>query len=167
VPDFGQNAVVNYLRANRSIYTNTEYCLSLDHGKMLSKRYWHSDVLVVAFHVKTIFLTEISFAKPPSLLMKRLQKWHNHWGEIPTLIIEDAKMDLPFPPWQVRPWIFVPKNQVPYIQKRLAQMFKVEQRFKPIITATEMVQPDRFNWRHVSEDPDQKKEAGILEQYWQ
>jgi hypothetical protein len=167
VLDFYEGIVVNYLRADkRSMFMNTEYCISLDWNRTLAKRHWYCDILAVNVHVMTVFLCEVSIASPPRLLMRRLRNWYKHWDLIPAAIAENSGFTKDIHLWQFRPWIFVPQDHVSYVQSCLKEMLESVAKFAPMITTLEMVQPWKFPQSRGSEDVDEKQLANISEQYW-
>ena len=144
--DYYQNVVGEYLRANRSMFINPEFFLSLDEGKEIKGRTWYIDLLVADFAMKRLLLCEVSYEKALSKLHERLRNWSMHWTEIEKAIKRDSKMPND---WSVRPWLFLPEAQLGKFLAKLTY-FPV----KPLITPLEMTVPWSFcTWDRLSEGP--------------
>jgi hypothetical protein len=73
--------VVEYLRADRAVFVNTECCIQLDKDRNVDKtKHWYCDAVAADFRHKTVFLCETSFATPPTSLINRLREWHANWS---------------------------------------------------------------------------------------
>jgi hypothetical protein len=79
--DFYQGVVVDYLRADRAVFLNTECCLQLNEGPNpdTSGPHWYCDAVAVDFTNKTVFLCEISYAGRLGSLIERLKAWTELW----------------------------------------------------------------------------------------
>ena len=90
--DFYQGVVVDFLRANRATFVNTEYCIQINPGDNpdTSGPHWYCDAVAMEFQSKPIFLCEISFAKHLDSLSKRLKHWHEHRDGLRTALERDA-----------------------------------------------------------------------------
>jgi hypothetical protein len=153
--DFYQGVVVDYLRANRTTFVNTEYCIQINSGDNpdTSGPHWYCDAVAMEFQSKTIFLCEISFAKHLDSLSKRLKHWNEHWDGLRTALERDAAIAEVAKTWPIRPWLFVPKDVLPRLEKVLGEIDGGNPpRFFPRITPLEMVQPWRYcSWNRRSE----------------
>ena len=72
--NYYESVAIDYLRADRSIFVNTECCIQLNqaHNPDTSGPHWYCDAVAVDFKGKTIFLVEISYGKQLTELTKRL-----------------------------------------------------------------------------------------------
>ncbi len=105
-----QGVVVEYLRADRSVFVNTECCIQLNEADNPdgSGPHWYCDAVAVNFRDKAIFLCEVSYASDLGALLKRLQSWNSHWLQIKSSLLRDCNL----PDWRVRPWLFIPDKCV-------------------------------------------------------
>jgi hypothetical protein len=141
--NYYENVVVDYLRADRAVFVNTEYCIQINRADNPDKSgpHWYCDAVAVNFRSKEVFLCEISYASELASLTKRLKDWHANWKGVCDAVARDSFFS---EPWPVRPWLFVPEDRVPLLKQRLDQMQPLH--FVPKITTLEMVQP----WRYPS-----------------
>jgi hypothetical protein len=107
--DYYQGVVVEYLRADRSLFVNTECCIQLNRNPNpdLSGPHWYCDALAINLRDKEVLLCEISYAKGLSALFKRLKEWEVHWKSVRLALERDCNID---PTYKVRPWIFAPSD---------------------------------------------------------
>jgi hypothetical protein len=77
--DFFQGAVEDYLRADRASFNNSEFYLQRSETYETGKTNWHVDVLNVNFRDHTAYLCEITYARNPAALRKRLHAWAQNW----------------------------------------------------------------------------------------
>jgi hypothetical protein len=63
--DYYEPVVVNYLRADRAIFVNTECCVQLNQADNpdTSGDHWYCDAVALDLRAKAVFLCEISYAK--------------------------------------------------------------------------------------------------------
>jgi hypothetical protein len=62
--DYYQGVVTDYIRADRSMFVNTEYCLQLEPGDRPAKgKHWYCDAVATDFRRQCVYLCEISFSK--------------------------------------------------------------------------------------------------------
>lgn len=151
--DYYESVVINYLRADRAVFVNTECCIQLNqqHNPDTSGPHWYCDAVAVDFRQERIFLCEISYSARLGGLVKRLKAWHEKWPELCTALKKGCALPEGF---EVRPWIFVQEESLKLLLKQLNQ-FHSEQpsNFKPRITTLEMVQPWRYcSWNRINED---------------
>jgi hypothetical protein len=146
--DHYQNVVIEYLRADRALFVNTECCIQLNEGKNpdTSGPHWYCDALAVSFRDSTIFLCEISYSATLDSLLKRLQAWRDHWDRILAALHRDSCLP---EAWSAQPWAFVPHNRIEVLDRGLKLMEKSgPRRFEVKRTELEDVQP----WRYCSWD---------------
>ena len=146
--DYYQGVVAEYIRANRSMFANPEFCLQLDAGvKSPAKgRFWYVDLLTVSFSEKIAYLVEVTYATQAGELIKRLTAWKDNW----TGLLDAVRRDGGVPAdWAVRPWLFVPEGRITALVPKLPTMPVV-----PRITPLEMTQPWQHNgWNRHGEAP--------------
>jgi hypothetical protein len=90
--DYYERVVIDYLRADRAVFVNTEFCIQVNPAKNpdTSGPHWYCDVVVLDFRSQTIFLCEISYAANLSGLVKRLKGWHEHWDKVRKAVWRDG-----------------------------------------------------------------------------
>lgn len=143
--NYYESVVMDYLRADRAVFVNTEYCIQINPGDNpdTSGPHWYCDAVALNFHSKEVFLCEISYAVHLTDLVKRLRGWHDNWKAVCGAVARDSFLP---EPWPVRPWLFVPESRVPLLEQRLIQIANGQPlKFSPKITHLEMVQPWRFS----------------------
>ena len=153
--DFYENVVVDYLRSDRAIFVNTECCIQLNQSDNpdTSGPHWYCDAVACDFRNHQILLCEISYSARLPDLTKRLKAWHENWDLVCRALVRDSFL---LKDWQVRPWLFVPKDLVPLLLKRFEQISGTGRplKFTPLITTLEMVQPWRYrSWNRIGEEP--------------
>jgi hypothetical protein len=144
--DYFQGVVAEYLRANRSTFVNPEFWLTLkaDIKEPPKDTSWFVDLLAVNFTDSTVYLCEVTYAKNPAALIKRLAAWAANWPELVDALQRDAHIP---GHWTVRPWLFVPEVAIPALLPRLPISLVI-----PKVTPLEMTLPWKFKyWNHVSE----------------
>jgi hypothetical protein len=152
--DFYQGVVVEYLRADRAVFVNTECCIQLNDAPNpdASGPHWYCDAVAVDLRNETVFLCEISFAERLGALLDRLKQWSEDWPEVRAALVRDCKVPAT---WPVRPWLFVPEASIERLvgkieQTNAANCFAV---FEPRITPLECVQPWQYrSWNHQDKD---------------
>jgi hypothetical protein len=142
--NFYESVVIDYLRADRALFLNTECCIQINPADNPDRSgpHWYCDAVAVDFRSKKIFLCEISYGARLSDLTKRLKGWHDNWKGVCHALARDS-----FLPelWPVRPWLFVPEDFVRLLQERLVHIQNGQPpQFVPLITPLEMVQPWRY-----------------------
>ena len=148
--DFYEAVVVEYLRADRALFVNTECCIQLNEGDNpdTSGPHWYSDAVVCDFRDRQIFLCEITFSLSLAALMKRLAGWNSNWSLVQLALKRDSHLPSD---WPVRPWLFVPELLIPPLLKKM-DLFVGGLSFTPLITPLEMAQPWRYrSWNRVGE----------------
>jgi hypothetical protein len=149
--DYYQGIVVDYLRADRSIFINPECCIQIKSGPHPPKgTLWYCDALAVDFGIKpddpsTIFLCEVTYSRTPQALIKRLREWNSNWEQIRKAL---AEYNGPPLEWESRPWLFVPEanDSAKKLVQALKEIDKIHQlSFRPRITTLEKVVPWAFS----------------------
>lgn len=148
--DYFQGVVTEFLRADRSVFVNTEYLIQLDEGdKQFKDRHWYCDAIAVNFKEKAIYLCEISYSASLQSLMSRLQAWETNWQELNKSVIRDSRVPNN---WAVRPWVFIPEKCRVVFDRKMALMKPkpdVERQMpRPRITYLESALP----WEYPSWD---------------
>jgi hypothetical protein len=145
--NYYETVVFDYLRADRTIFLNTEYCIQINPGDNpdTSGPHWYCDAVAVQFQQTQakIFLVEISYAKTLAGLIKRLKHWNDNWQKVCAALVRDSFVS---ESWPVRPWLFVPKDLAPALRQRLERIGNGHPQFVPKISHLEDVQP----WRYPS-----------------
>lgn len=164
--DYYQGVVLDYLRTDRAIFVNPECCIQLKEGKAPAKNaHWYCDAVAIDLSGPTVFLCEISYAAGLSKLIHRLGAWSQHWDGVQHALQRDCKISSG---WPVRPWLFVPEQDVEKLVSRVNLMSggNGHRVLRPRITTLESVQPwNRTSWLHRDSDTDKSK-SGIPEEMW-
>lgn len=135
--DHFESVVFDYLRANRSTFINSQFCIQLNLGRNpdTSGPHWYCDAVAVNFKSKCVALCEITYASPPTTLLKRLRAWNENWP----LLCKALKRDSGVPEdWQVRPSLFIHGD----VKERVCA-------FIADLPASDMPQPDITLLEHV------------------
>jgi|ERR1700733_1641987 len=145
--NYYETVVIDYLRADRSIFVNTEYCIQLEPGNPdTSGPHWYCDAVALDLCAKKIFLCEISYADKLADLTKRLQGWHDHWDQIRVALKRHCYLA---EAWPIHPWLFIRQDHDTLMKKRLDQIANGQpKKFDCKITHFEEVQP----WLYSSHD---------------
>lgn len=170
--DYYQGVVVDYLRADRAVFVNTECCIQLKAGKVAAKNeHWYCDAIAIDLRgtqpdgKPVVFLCEVTYAVGVGRLIHRLKMWNDNWAGIRAALVRDCRVD---PEWEVRPWLFVPNDLVkPLLQKMKQQVTGPEEScaFKARITTLESVQPWKLKIPH-SDGMTDKSETAIPQEMW-
>ena len=148
--DHFESIVLEYLRADRSLFVNTQCCIQLNPGDNpdTSGPHWYCDAVAVSFKSKAIFLCEITYASPPNSLMKRLAAWNKDWPILCQALARDSGVPTD---WPVKPWLFVPESLVDRVTSFVASMEPLTMP-QPKVTKLEEVLPWRYrSWNRVPE----------------
>ena len=106
--DYFQGVVTEYLRANRSVFVNTECLIQLDEGdRQIKGRHWYCDAMAVNFKESKVYLCETTYSATMQSLLSRLQAWQSNWSELARAVLRDAGAPSD---WNVQPWVFIPKG---------------------------------------------------------
>jgi hypothetical protein len=150
--NYYENVVVEYLRADRALFVNTDCCVQLSEAENPDKSgpHWYCDVVAADFRDKAVYLCEISYSANLNSMIARLTAWHRNWSGVLTALARDCSLPVE---WPVRPWLFVPEELVALLLDRLAKIDPPGRlSFRPRITPLELVQPWRYpSWRRVGE----------------
>jgi hypothetical protein len=81
--DYYESVVIDYLRADRALFVNTECCLQISPGHNPDKgTHWYCDAAAADFRSETVFLCEISYSLTLATLIKRLKNWNDNWDGV-------------------------------------------------------------------------------------
>ena len=152
--DYYEGVVIQYLRANRSTFVNTEYCIQLNPGENPdnSGPHWYCDAVTLQFDpVPTIWLCEISYAGRLQALLKRLQSWNENWALLGEALRRDAHLGELGKSWPVKPCIFFPAELRPTLTTGLVQIANSQPvQFTPKVTDLEEVLPWKYrSWNRT------------------
>lgn len=139
--NYHETVVIDYLRADRALFVNTQCCIQLNQSANpdTSGPHWYCDAVAADFRNKCIFLCEISYARHLSDLIKRLESWNLNWSGVCSALVRDSFLPRE---WPVRPWLFVPDHLVQFLLVKLNEMkLTASLNFVPRITTLEKVQP--------------------------
>lgn len=155
--NYYESVVIDYLRADRALFVNTECCIQLNDSDNPdnSGPHWYCDAVVCDLRSKRVFLVEISYNANlggwEGGLIKRLRSWNENWLGVRAALVRDCCISAE---WPVRPWLFVPESQllklVAYLERIGAESALA---FCPRITPLDMVQPWRYrSWNRKGEE---------------
>jgi hypothetical protein len=149
---FYEEIVIDYLRADRAIFVNTNCCIQLNEADNpdSSGPHWYCDAIATDFRARSVFLCEISYSNSLEAMIKRLKAWHDSWPLLCVALGRDSFLPAE---WPVRPWLFVPEHLLSRLVARIGQIAGTSPlRFAPRITPLEMVQPWRYrSWHRIGE----------------
>ncbi len=151
--NYYENVVVDYLRADRALFVNTECCIQLNPAANpdTSGPHWYCDAVAVNFREKAAYLCEISYSAKLESLLNRLKGWHDNWDGVLAALRRDCLLP---GEWPVRPWAFVPQELVEVLNRGLLRIVNSgTPRFSVKITPLQLVQPWRYSsWNRVGEE---------------
>jgi len=149
--DYYQGVVVEYLRADRAMFVNTEYCIQISDALNPGPgEHWFCDAVACDFRARTVFLCEISFSASLGSMIRRLKAWRDNWDGVRAALRRDGRVP---DTWAVRPWCFIPQREGP--KDQLAKQCQAIQAvgapaFVPKVLPLELVQPWRYrSWDRV------------------
>ena len=144
--DYYEGVVVQYLRADPSMFVRPQCCIQLDAGPLKDGEHWYCDVVAVRLREpETVFLCEVSFAKVPRSLFNRLQAWRRDWTRVREALRRDNGVDRE---WPVQPWVFVRGERVANIKRRLGELLGppagADAMPAPLVSSLDDVTPWRY-----------------------
>ena len=142
--DHFEGVVLDYLRADRALFVNSQCCIQLNEGANpdTSGPHWYCDALAVSFKEQAVYLCEITYAARAPSLLARLRAWNEHWQGMRLALARDSGIPLD---WAARPWLFVPQAHSDKLRTSVAVLTALP----PVrITHLEDVVP----WRYRSWD---------------
>src|SRR5437764_1329196 len=118
---FYEEVVIDYLRADRAIFVNTNCCIQLNESNNpdSSGPHWYCDAIATDFRARNVFLCEISYSSSLGDMIKRLKAWHDSWQLLCIALGRDSFLPRD---WPIRPWLFVPEHLLPRLVGRLSQI---------------------------------------------
>ncbi|HLK65400.1 MAG TPA: hypothetical protein VKU19_18305 [Bryobacteraceae bacterium] len=140
--NYYESVVIEYLRADRAVFVNTECCIQVNPSDNPDKSgpHWYCDAVALDFRSKTVFLCEISYEKHLGKLMNRMKGWHENWGGLVAGLRRDCQL---YPlDWPVTPWLFVRQEHRKLVRERLEGIANGQPlKFDPKITPLECTVP--------------------------
>ena len=153
--DYFQGVVVEYLRANRSTFVNTECLIQVEPGDAPAKgTSWYCDAVALDMKHQIAYLCEVTYSKSLHALAKRLQAWNDAWPQICDAIHRDCSIPKDF---KIMPWVFVPKTSEDLLRAKLSAYLVNERNTNnmpyPKIEFLENVTPWNYrSWNRESSD---------------
>lgn len=119
--DYYESVVLDYLRADRAVFVNSECCIQINEkgNPDTSGPHWYCDAVVADFRSKAVLLCEISYSAQLGALTKRLRDWQDHWKDVVVALRRDSLLP---EDWPIHVWLFVPKHLVSLLRERLTQI---------------------------------------------
>ena len=147
--DYFQGVVVEYLRANRSTFVNTECCIQLNAADNPDRSgpHWFCDALAVNLQDKRAYLCEITYSKNLGALSKRLAGWNENWPLLRTALLRDCGIPLE---WPARPWLFVPKDLETTLNQQLGKIISTTAATSAMPAAKVTWMEDVVPWKYKS-----------------
>jgi hypothetical protein len=150
--DFYEGVVVEYLRADRAVFVNTQCCIQINPAQNpdSSGPHWYCDIVAVNFRELTVCLCEISYSAMLADLCNRLKQWNSDWPGLCNALVRDCHLPQS---WAVRPWLFVPEHSRDLLQRKLATILPINGMPSPLVTSLEDVVPWKYNqWGRAIKD---------------
>lgn len=142
--DYFQGVVETYLRADRACFINPEFYLQRAPKYENGEPNWYVDVLCGSFREEVVYLCEVTYARQPVALRKRLQSWADNWDIVKAAIYRDAHIPKS---WGIKVWVFCPE----YLLKKVIPLIPA---FDPPakVTPLEMTVPWQYSdWNRIGE----------------
>ena len=141
-----ESVVIEYLRADRSLFINTQCCIQLNPGANpdTSVPHWYCDAVAVSIKLQAVYLCEITYAHPPTSLLRRLKGWSAQWQPLRLALERDSGIPAA---WPLTPWLFIPQGLEARVKAFLGTLPKGPMP-TPLVTHLEEVLP----WRYRSWD---------------
>jgi hypothetical protein len=162
--NYYESVVIDYLRADRAIFLNAEYCIQLNPADNPDKSgpHWYCDAVALDFRSKKIFLCEISYDAGLGGLIHRLKGWNANWDRVRSALARDCFLAVQ---WPITPWLFVPRDRIDLLKKRLVEISNGQPpKFVPKITPLEKVQPWLYpSWNRNGQCSTQPTSDGVAE----
>lgn len=162
-----QEVVTEYLRADRTMFVNTECLIQLNPNDISSKgTHWYCDAVAVNFMEKAVYLCEVSYSVTLQALSGRLQRWAMTWPALCAALARDCRVPGDF---KIEPWVFIPQCRHDVLKKRLAGCSNIGNSAgnmpSPRVTYLESVAPWQYPaWDRkltaLAGDLDERVEAG-------
>ncbi|GAB3091324.1 hypothetical protein [Lysobacter terrae] len=149
--DHFESVVIEYLRADRSLFVNSQCCIQLNAGKNpdTSGPHWYCDALAVSIKDSAAYLCEITYATPPNSLLVRLAAWARDWPLLRSALARDSGIP---DHWSVTPWLFVPDSNRGRVESFLGTL-SLASMPAPRITVLEDVMPWKYrSWDRTAAD---------------
>ena len=145
--DYFQGVVTEFLRADRSMFVNTECLIQLDEDVLPAKgRHWYCDAVAANFREKSVYLCEVTYSSTVHTLIKRLNAWDSCWPQICVAVARDCHIP---EDWSVTPWLFIPQNRHEILTSKLKSIKGIGDGSscmpQPIVTFLESVTPWNYN----------------------
>lgn len=102
--DYMQGVVEDYLTSGQGLFIIPECLIKLDDGAPVTGRHWYCDVAAVDLRERRVLLCEVTYAKRPLALHKRLGAWAANWNGVRRALKRDYGIPLE---WEVLPQAFV------------------------------------------------------------
>lgn len=149
--DYFQSVVTTFLRADRSVFINTECLIQLEEGRTEKNRHWYCDAMAVNFRKRVVYLCEVTYATSLTPLVNRLRSWATHWDLLRAALIRDCNVP---PDWHVQPWVFIPREREEAFRRKWAAAVTAEssEMPDPLITCLETVAPWTYHGWDRRED---------------
>jgi hypothetical protein len=146
--DYFQGVVIEYLRADRAVFVNTEYLIQIDPGDVYIKgRHWYCDAVAINHRDSIVDLCEVTYSSTLQSVVNRLLAWNNHWPSVVKAVNRDSSLK---GEWLIRPHLFVPSARQPLLDKKLSAIVSPpdQQAHMPVPKITHL--EDVLPWKYRS-----------------
>jgi hypothetical protein len=113
-----QNIVLDYLRADRSMFLNARGLVHQDPSNPPDPagRQWYCDVIAVNFKQEAVYLCEVIQSSAADSLSRRLRVWSKDWPALRKGLAGGSAVPAD---WAVTPWLFIPRALHPQVTRFL------------------------------------------------
>lgn len=159
--DFFQGVVMDYLRANRACFVNSEYLIQLDPGRVyLKNRHWYCDAVVIDHQKREVRLVEITYNATLQTVVNRLKAWGMNWPLVQAAIRRDSSLQ---GDWSFCPQVFVPDSLVPLFERKLATLLPSWETLDGAMPGPDVVRLEEvLPWKYRSWDGTRYEDDAIL-----
>jgi hypothetical protein len=137
--DYMQGVVEDYLTSGQGLFIIPECLIKLDDGEPITGRHWYCDVAAVDLRQERALLCEVTYAKRPLALHKRLRGWADNWAGVRAALERDYGIPAD---WAVLPQVFVLEESGPDVLSRAQEAIAA--------STSEMPEPLVMSLRHVA-----------------
>jgi hypothetical protein len=146
-----EHDVIAYLKADRAVFVNSQFLLQLDEGTEQKKRHLWIDALAVDLRNKEVLLCEVSIARNPAALLKRIGMLCVDWSAYRQALWRDASIPVE---WSARFRAFVPRERVTELLATLRTMLTAPCPLTIDIVPLEEIAPWKYcYWKRSGEVP--------------
>lgn len=110
-----QEVVIQYITSDPAMLISEEYYITFEYAAGRYKTFW-VDALAVDIRQYILYLVEISYAKKPRALTRKMNEYAAYEDNIRAALAGGRGIS---EAWQLRPWAFILESASPYVLTRL------------------------------------------------